>query len=72
MTRPEAQNAADMMIGAAEALDKVARELKRQAKIIRSGDSSAMTCAFDLWMMHKASDVRYASERALAEMLNAN
>jgi hypothetical protein len=67
MTRTEEQQMADKMIGAAQQLEKTARLLKEQAKLVRQGVLHRTTTV-DLWMMHKAAEIQRTAESALAEI----
>ena len=67
MTRTEQQDMADKMIGAAQQLERTARQLKEQAKLVRQGALHQSITA-DLWRMHKVSDIERTATSALAEL----
>lgn len=71
MTTSQQNTIADQMIGAAQKLEKAAKRLKEEAKLFRSGTSSASGCDPSLWLMHKQNDVRCAAESAHSELLEA-
>lgn len=65
MSRAELAKSADQIIGAAQALEQVARNLKACAKAMRQ---YGVSVDYELWMMHRAYDVRHAAAKALAEL----
>lgn len=67
MTRTQQQEMADQMIGAAQRLERAAKELKVQAKLVRQGSLHA-SITRDTWTMHKAADIKRTAEDALAEL----
>jgi len=67
MTKREQQALADQMIGAAQRLERAARELTAQATLVRRGVLHR-TMTAELWAMHKAHDIRRTAEAALADL----
>lgn len=67
MTREQEQQQADNMIGAAQILEKVARELRDGAKHLRAHGLHA-SIEPDLWRMHMASAIDGAASRAKEEV----
>lgn len=67
MTKREIADVADRMIGAAQILERAARQLKDQARIVRQGCLHE-TMTAELWVLHKSADTKQAAASALIEL----